>query len=70
MAKGRGSGGHCRSAISGRFVTARHGTASPRTTVKEVGIGSSGGRYRSAITGRFVTTKHGKASPNTTVKES
>ena len=34
MAKGR-SGGSFRSAISGRFVTAKHGKASPRTTVFE-----------------------------------
>jgi hypothetical protein len=70
MAKGR-SGGHYRSAISGRFVTAKHGNASPRTTLREtLGGGSSGGHYRSAISGRFVTTRHGKASPRTTVKES
>jgi len=70
MAKGR-SGGHYRSAISGRFVTAKHGRASPRTTLREtLGGGSSGGHYRSAISGRFVTAKHGKASPRTTVKES
>jgi hypothetical protein len=70
MAKGR-SGGHYRSAISGRFVTAKHGKASPRTTLREtLGGGSSGGHYRSAISGRFVTAKHGKASPRTTVKES
>jgi len=70
MAKGR-SGGHYRSAINGRFVTSKHGKASPRTTVCEtLGGGSSGGHYRSAISGRFVTAKHGKASPRTTVKES
>lgn len=70
MAKGR-SGGHYRSAISGRFVTAKHGKASPRTTVREtLGGGSSSGHYRSAISGRFVTAKHGKAAPRTTVKES
>jgi hypothetical protein len=70
MAKGK-SGGHYRSAISGRFVTAKHGKASPRTTVREtLGGGSSGGNYRSAISGRFVTAKHGKANPRTTVKES
>ncbi len=31
---GKGSGKH-RSAISGRYVTAKHGKSSPRTTVKE-----------------------------------
>lgn len=71
MSKGK-SGGSYRSAISGRYVTAKHGKASPRTTVKESGgaSGSTGGAYRSAISGRFVTAKHGKASPNTTVRES
>lgn len=72
MANGKGSGGHYRSAISGRYITAKHGKASPNTTVKEAGgpHGSSGDHYRSAISGRYVTTKHGKASPNTTVKNS
>jgi len=71
MAKGRG-GGHFRSAISGKFVTAKHGRASPRTTVKEAAgkSGSSGPHFRSAISGRYVTSRHGRASPNTTVKES
>lgn len=71
MAKGKG-GGSYRSAISGRYVTCRHGKASPRTTVREASgkSGSSGPHYRSAISGRYVTTKHGKASPNTTVRES
>jgi len=69
MAKGK-SGGSFRSAISGRFVTAKHGKASPRTTVRHsAGAGSSGGRYRSAISGRFVTTAHGKANPRTTIKD-
>ncbi len=39
MAKSKSSGGSgkgsYRSAISGRFVTAKHGKNSPRTTVKE-----------------------------------
>jgi hypothetical protein len=70
MAKGRGSGGSYRSAISGRYVTAKHGSASPRTTVNETRGGGSTGSYRSAVTGRFVTAKHGKTHPNTTVKES
>ena len=36
MSKGsKGSSGHYRSAISGRYVTTKHGQASPRTTVKE-----------------------------------
>ncbi|PTQ08163.1 hypothetical protein CLG96_15750 [Sphingomonas oleivorans] len=70
MAKGR-SGSSFRSAISGRFVTAKHGKASPHTTVFErSGGGSTGGMYRSAISGRFVTNAHGKRSPNTTIKDS
>jgi hypothetical protein len=72
MAKGKSSGGHYRSAISGRFVTAKHGQSSPRTTVRESSSSgtSSGAHYRSAITGRYVTNAHGKRSPNTTVRES
>lgn len=35
MAKGKSSGGKYRSAISGRYVTTKHGKASPKTTVKE-----------------------------------
>ena len=65
------SGGNYRSAKSGRFVTAKHGKASPSTTVREPRgkSGSTGGSYRSAISGRFVTAKHGKTSPSTTVRE-
>lgn len=71
MVKGKSGGGSFRSAISGQFVTAKHGKARPRTTVQEArGGGSTGGTYRSAISGRFVTTKHGKASPDTTIKDS
>lgn len=70
MAGKKGSGSY-RSAISGRYVTAKHGAASPRTTVREASgkSGSSGAHYRSAISGRYVTTCHGKASPRTTVRE-
>lgn len=68
----RSSGGHYRSASSGRFVTAKHGKSSPRTTVRESSgkSGSSGPHYRSAITGRYVTNGHGRRSPGTTVRES
>ncbi len=71
MAKGQSSGSY-RSAISGRYVTAKHGKASPHTTVRESSgsSGSSGAHYRSAISGRYVTTAHGKANPHTTIKES
>ncbi len=70
MSKGK-SGGSFRSAISGRYVTAKHGKASPHTTVHETAgkTGSAGVHYRSAISGRYVTNAHGKSSPNTTVKE-
>lgn len=70
MSKGRSGGGY-RSAISGRYVTAKHGAARPRTTVHE-SPGSGGGsglQYRSAISGRYVTTAHGRVSPRTTLKE-
>lgn len=70
MVKGRGSGGSYRSAISGRYVTAKHGKASPRMTVKEARGGGSTGSHRSAISGRFVTEKYAKAHPRTTIKES
>ena len=47
MAKGKkaknSSGGKYRSAVSGRYVTAKHGKSSPRTTVME----SPGARARS-----------------------
>jgi hypothetical protein len=73
MSKSKGlTGGHYRSAVSGRYVTAQYGQSHPKTTVKEASgpHGSNGDHYRSAITGQYVTTKHGKASPNTTVKNS
>lgn len=71
MAKS-GSGGHYRSAISGRYVTNAHGQRSPHTTVQEApgSKGSSGDHYRSAISGRYVTNAHGQRSPNTTEKNS
>lgn len=70
MAKGKGSGSSYRSAISGRYVTSKHGKASPNTTLKETRGGGSTGSHRSAVTGRFVTGKQAKANPRTTVKES
>lgn len=71
MAKSTGVG-HYRSAISGRFVTAKHGRRSTRTTVRESASGAkwSGAHYRSAISGRYVTSAHGQRSPKTTVRES
>ncbi len=70
MAKGKDSGGSYRSAISGRYVTAKHGQASPKTTVQETRGGGSTGSYRSAVSGKFVTATYGKSHPRTTVKES
>lgn len=72
MSKGSKGGGSYRSAISGRYVTAKHGKASPHTTVRESAAsgGGNGSHYRSAITGQFVTDAYGKAHPKTTVKES
>lgn len=69
MAKGS-SGGGFRSVISGRYVTAKHGKASPRTTVNEAPgrKGSSGDSFRCAISGRYVTTGYGNGSPRTTEK--
>lgn len=69
MAKKSGSGSY-RSAISGRYVTAKHGKATPRTTVKESKGGGSTGSHRSAVTGRFVTGRYAKTHSKTTVRES
>lgn len=70
MAKGKGSGSNFRSAITGRFVTAKQGRANSSTTVREAkGGGSTGGTYRSAISGRFVTTAYGKSHPRSTIKD-
>lgn len=70
MAKGKSGGGSYRSAISGRYVTAKHGKASPNTTVREIKGGGSTGSARSAVSGKFVTASYAKAHPRTTVKES
>ena len=71
MAKS-GSGGGFRSTISGRYVTTKHGNASPHTTVHEApgSKGSSGPHFRSAITGQYVTNAHGRRSPGTTERNS
>lgn len=70
MAKKAGSGGHYRSAISGRYVTSTHGKRSPNTTLYEKTGGGSTGSARSAKTGRFVTEGYADRNPKTTVKES
>ncbi|MRU16505.1 hypothetical protein FDP25_13765 [Roseovarius sp. A21] len=69
MAK-KSAGGSYRSAISGRYVTAKHGKKSPKTTVKEARGGGSTGSARSAISGRFVSKGYAKSHPRTTVRES
>lgn len=69
MAKGK-SGGHYRSAISGRYVTGGHGKRSPNTTVFEQTGGGSTGSARSAKSGRFVSGATAKRNPKTTVRES
>ena len=70
MAKKSGSGGHFRSAISGRYVTKAHGKRSPDTTVFEKTGGGPTSSARSAKSGRFVTEGQAKRNPRTTLKES
>ena len=70
MAKKSGSGGHYRSAISGRYVTKTHGKRSPDTTVFEKTGGGPTGSARSAKSGHFVTDGHANRNPRTTLKES
>lgn len=70
MVKKSGSGGHYRSAISGRYVTSAHGKRSPDTTVFEETGGGSTGSARSAKSGRFVDEGKANRSPRTTLKES
>lgn len=70
MARGKGSGGHHRSAISGRYISRAAAARHPRTSVSESGANrSSGTAYRSAISGRYVTRGTAQRSPNTTVTE-
>ncbi len=72
MAKKGGSGGGFRSVISGRYVTAKHGKASPHTTVNEApgAKGSSGPHFRSAVTGQYVTNAQGHRNPNRSERNS
>lgn len=70
MARKSGSGGHYRSAISGRYVTSGHGKRSPDTTVFEKTGGGTTGSARSAKSGRFVTGAAAKRNPKMTVRES
>jgi hypothetical protein len=71
MPKGKGSGTHTRSAVTGQYASNSYGNRHPSTTVREAAgpSGSSGPHYRSAVTGQYVTTHHGKSHPRTTVKE-
>lgn len=72
MSKGKSGGGGYRSVISGRYVTAKHGNASPHTTVHEAPgpKGSSGPHFRSAVTGQYVTNAYGQRNPNSTERNS
>lgn len=70
MARGRSSGGHARSAKTGRYVTKATAVRNPRTTVVESGGNKGSGKaYRSAISGKYVTEGWAQRSPNTTVTE-
>lgn len=51
-------------------MTAKHGKASPNTTVRETKGAGSTGSARSAVSGKFVSGSYAKAHPRTTVKES
>lgn len=66
----KGSGGHARSAISGRYVSKATAARHPRATVVESGGNKgSGTHHRSAITGHYVTEATAQRHPNTTVTE-
>ena len=70
MSKGSRSGGHARSAITGRYISNAAAARHPRTSVVERGGNhSSGTHHRSAITGHYVTDSTAQRHPNTTVTE-
>jgi len=69
IAKKSGSGGHYRSAISGRYVSTAHGKRRPDTTELEKTGGGASGSARSAKSGRFVTARAAKQSLRTTVND-
>ena len=70
MAKGKGSGGHARSAITGRYISKAAAARHPRTSVVESsGNNSTIKAHRSAVTGRYVTSRQAQNSPKTTVTE-
>jgi hypothetical protein len=67
---GKSSGGHARSAVTGKYASKATAARSPRTTVTESGGNKgSGTHYRSAITGHYVTEATAKRHPDTTVAE-
>jgi hypothetical protein len=67
----RSSGGHHRSAITGRFISAAAAARHPRTSVTEVSgrNGSTATAHRSAVTGRYVRAATAARHPRTTVTE-
>jgi hypothetical protein len=66
----RSSGGHARSAVTGRYVTRATAARHPRKAVVESGGNrGTGAHARSAITGRYVTEATAKRHPGTTVVE-
>jgi hypothetical protein len=71
MSKGKSSGTHTRSAVTGQYASNSYGNRHPSTTVRESAgpKGSSGPHFRSAVTGQYVTNRYGKSHPNTTVKD-
>ena len=70
MARGGKSGGHARSAITGRYISKAAAARHPRTSVVESGSNKgTGTAYRSAISGRYVTKGTAQRQPNATVTE-
>lgn len=57
-----------RSASTGRFVSARTASRSPRTTVKQ-SVPSRAVGYRSAVSGRFISKAAAARHPNTSIAE-
>jgi hypothetical protein len=63
-------GGHHRSAITGRYISAAAAARHPRTSVTESGRNSSAGtHHRSAITGKYISTVAAARHPNTSTTE-
>ena len=70
MSRGKSSGGHARSAVSGRYISHAAAARHPRASVEEQG-GNKGSAttHRSAVSGRYVTSGTAKRHPDTTVTE-